>query len=151
MTMITYRKLTLDDIDAFARMRIRQLVEEGAKEDGDLLPTLLDYYRRHLPEGTFISYLALDGERIVGTSGLSIVEKPAWFGCPTGRIGLISSMYTHRDYRHQGIAKRLLAMVTDAAKAQGCGAVWVTASDMGVPFYGSCGFTHNGNFMQCKL
>ena len=149
--MIEYRKLTLDDVDTFARMRVRQLVEEGAQEDADLLPALLDYYRRHLPEGTFLSYLAVDGDRIVGTSGLSVVEKPAWFGCPTGRIGLISSMYTDKAYRHQGIAKRLLSLVVDAARAQGCGTVWVTASDMGVPFYGSCGFAHNGNFMQCKL
>jgi GNAT superfamily N-acetyltransferase len=60
-------------------------------------------------------------------------------------------MYTDKDYRRQGIAKRLLALVVDAAREQGCGTVWITASDMGVPFYGSCGFTHNGNFMQCKL
>ena len=149
--MIEYRKLTLADIDAFARMRIRQLREEGATEDADLLPALLDYYVRHLVDGSFFSYLALDGDRIVGTSGISIVEKPAWFGCPTGRIGLISSMYTDNAYRRQGIARRLLTLVVDAAEAQGCGAVWITASDMGVPFYASCGFVHNGNFMQCKL
>ena len=149
--MIAYRRMTADDIEVFTRLRIRQLVEEGAKAEGDLLPALLDYYGRHLHDGTFVSWLALDGERIVGTSGISIVEKPAWFGCPTGKIGLISSMYTDKACRRQGIARRLLTLVTDAAKEQGCGAVWITASDMGVPFYSSCGFVHNGNFMQCKL
>ena len=149
--MIEYRELTIEEIDAFARLRIRQLVEEGAQAEGDLLPALLDYYRRHLSDGTFVAWLALDGERIVGTGGISVVEKPAWFGCPTGRIGLVSSMYTDKAYRRQGIARRLLTLVTDAAKEQGCGAVWITASDMGVPFYAGCGFVHNGNFMQCKL
>ena len=149
--MIEYRELTIEEIDAFARLRIRQLVEEGAQAEGDLLPALLDYYRRHLSDGTFVAWLALDGERIVGTGGISVVEKPAWFGCPTGRIGLVSSMYTDKAYRRQGIARRLLSLVTDAAKEQGCGAVWITASDMGVPFYAGCGFVHNGNFMQCKL
>ena len=149
--MIEYRRLTTDQIETFARMRIRQLVEEGAQEDADLLPALLDYYGRHLADGSFISYLAVDGDRIVGTSGISIVEKPAWFGCPTGRIGLISSMYTDNAYRRQGIARRLLTLVTEAAHGQGCGTVWITASDMGVPFYSSCGFVHNGNFMQRKL
>ncbi len=149
--MIGYRRMTAEDMEIFAAMRIRQLVEEGAQAEGDLLPALLDYYRRHLSDGTFVAWLALDGERIVGTSGISIVEKPAWFGCPTGKIGLISSMYTDKAYRRQGIARRLLTLVTDAAKEQGCGAVWITASDMGVPFYAGCGFVHNGNFMQCKL
>ena len=149
--MIEYRKLTIDEIDTFARMRIRQLREEGATEDEDLLPALLDYYGRHLPDGSFVSYLALDGERIVGTSGISIMEKAPWFSCPTGRIGLISSMWTDIDYRRQGIARRLLSLVVDAAREQGCGTIWITASDMGVPFYGSFGFVHNGNFMQLKL
>ena len=149
--MIGYRRMTAEDIEVFAAMRIRQLVEEGAQAEGDLLPALLDYYRRHLSDGTFVAWLALDGERIVGTGGISVVEKPAWFGCPTGRIGLVSSMYTDKAYRRQGIARRLLTLVTDAAKEQGCGAVWITASDMGVPFYAGCGFVHNGNFMQCKL
>ena len=149
--MIEYRKMTPDDIDVFARMRIRQLREEGATEEGDLMPALLDYYRRHLDDCTFMAWLAVDGERIVGTGGISIVEKPAWFGCPTGRIGLISSMWTDSGCRRQGIARRILSLVSDAARAQGCGAVWVTASDMGVPFYAGCGFEPNGNFMQRKL
>ncbi len=149
--MIEYKPLTIDRIDTFARMRIRQLIEEGATEDADLLPALLDYYGRHLPDGSFVAYLAMDGERIVGTGAVSVVEKPAWFGCPTGRIGLISSMWTDTSYRRQGIAKRLLTLVTDAAREKGCGTVWVTASNMGVPFYGSFGFEHNGNFLQYKL
>ena len=44
--MIVYRQMTADDIDAFARLRIRQLVEEGGTADCDLLPALLDYYGR---------------------------------------------------------------------------------------------------------
>ena len=149
--MIQYKPLTIDQIPTFARMRIRQLIEEGATADTDLLPALLDYYGRHLPDGSFVAYLALDGERIVGTGAVSVVEKPAWFGCLTGKIGLISSMWTDISYRRQGIAKRLLSLVVDAAREKGCGTVWVTASNMGVPFYGSFGFVHNGNFLQYKL
>ena len=149
--MIEYKRLTLDDIETFARMRVRQLIEEGDTEETGLLPALLDYYGRHLPDGSFVAYLALDGERIVGTGAVSVVEKPAWFSCPTGRIGLISSMWTDSAYRRQGIAKRVLALVTEAAREQGCGTVWITASDMGVPFYSSFGFVHNGNFLQYKL
>ena len=149
--MIEYEKLTSDLIPVFAAMRIRQLREEGATGNEDLLPALLDYYRRHLPDGSFAAYLAMDGERIVGTGAVSVVEKPAWFGCPTGRIGLISSMWTDGNYRRQGIARRLLELATDAAREQGCGTVWVTASDAGVPFYGGCGFVHNDHFMQYTI
>ena len=148
---ITYRKLNESDLDTFIQMRITQLREEGAKEDFDLIPALKDYYHRHLADGTFVSWLALDGEKIIGTSGMSFVEKPPYFGCPSGRIGLLSSMFTNPDYRRRGIAKELLHRVVEEARAYGCGAVQITASDMGVKLYTAYGFVHNGNFMQYKL
>ena len=149
--MITYRKLTTEDLDTFISMRIHQLREEGAKEDIDLVPNLQDYYRRHMADGTFVSWLALDGEKIVGTSGMSFVEKPPYFGCPTGRIGLLSSMFTDPAYRRKGIAKELLSRVVEEARRYGCGTVQITASDMGVLLYTDYGFVKNGNFMQYKL
>ena len=148
---ITYRKLTEADLPIFIQMRITQLREEGAKEDFDLVPALKDYYRRHLAGGTFVSWLALDGDKIIGTSGMSFVEKPPYFGCPSGKLGLLSSMFTNPDYRRKGIAKELLHRVVEEARAYGCGAVQITASDMGVKLYTAYGFVHNGNFMQYKL
>lgn len=148
---ITYRKLTAADLDTFISMRITQLREEGATEDIDLEPALKDYYNRHLSDGTFVSWLALDGEKIIGTSGMSFVEKPPYFSCPTGRIGLLSSMFTDPGYRRMGIAKELLDRVVNEAREYGCGAVHITASDMGVKLYIAYGFVHNGNFMQYKL
>ena len=132
-------------------MRITQLREEGATEDFDLVPALKDYYNRHLTDGTFVSWLALDGEKIIGTSGMSFVEKPPYFGCPSGKIGLLSSMFTNPNYRRRGIAKELLHRVVEEARGYGCGAVQITASDMGVKLYTAYGFVHNGNFMQYKL
>lgn len=148
---ITYRKLKTEDLDIFIRMRIDQLREEGAKEDIDLVPALRDYYERHLANDTFVSWLAMDGEKIVGTSGMSIVEKPPYFGCPNGKIGLLSSMYTEPSYRRMGIAKTLLGKVVDEAKERGCGTVQITAFDMGVMLYTDFGFVKNNNFMQYKL
>ncbi|EGC03240.1 GNAT family N-acetyltransferase [Ruminococcus albus] len=148
---ITYRKLKTEDLDIFIRMRIDQLREEGAEEDIDLVPALRDYYERHLTNDTFVSWLAMDGEKMIGTSGMSIVEKPPYFGCPNGKIGLLSSMYTEPSYRRMGIAKTLLGKVVDEAKKRGCGTVQITASDMGVMLYTDFGFVKNNNFMQYKL
>jgi len=149
--MITYRKLTGEDLGTFIQMRIRQLREEGATEKIDLVPALLDYYGRHMADGTYVSWLALDGDQIVGTSGMSFVEKPPYFGCPSGKIGLLSSMFTDPAYRRKGIARELLSRVVEEARAYGCGAVQITASDMGVLLYTDFGFKKNGNFMQYNL
>ena len=148
---IEYKRLTEKELDTFIQMRIRQLREEGATEDIDLVPALQDYYTRHMADGTFVSWLAMDGDKIVGTSGMSFVEKPPYFGCPSGKMGLLSSMFTDPDYRRKGIAKELLSRVVEEARAYGCGTVQVTASDMGVPLYTDFGFVKNRNFMQYKL
>ena len=121
---ITYKKLTVNDLDVFIKMRINQLREEGT---------------------------TLDNDRIIGTSGMSIVEKPPYFGCPSGKIGLLSNMFTDPSYRRKGIAKTLLSKVIDEAKTQGCGTVQITASNMGVLLYSDYGFEKNENFMQYKL
>ena len=149
--MITYKRLTAEELDDFIRMRIRQLREEGATEEIDLVPALKDYYARHMADGTFVSWIALDGSRIIATSGMSFVEKPPYFSCPNGRIGLLSSMFTEPEYRRRGIAKELLRRVTEDAEAYGCAAVQITASDMGVKLYTDFGFVKNRNFMQYKL
>ena len=151
MENIIFQKLTEDKIDIFIQMRINQLLEEGATADIDLTPALRDYYLRHLSDGTFVSWLALDGDQIIGTSGMSFVEKPPYFGCPSGRIGLLSSMYTHPDYRRRGIAKELLSRVVSEARQYGCGTVQITASDMGVLLYTNFGFVKNKNFMQYRI
>lgn len=148
---IRYRKLIEEDLDIFIEMRICQLREEGAKEDIDLRPALYDYYIRHMADGTFVSWLAVDDDRIVGTSGMSFVEKPPYLGCPSGKIGLLSSMFTDSAYRRKGIAKELLIRVVNEARAYGCGTVQITASDMGVLLYTDFGFVKNGNFMQYNL
>jgi GNAT superfamily N-acetyltransferase len=148
---IQYKRLTEAYLDTFIQMRINQLREEGATEDFDLVPALKDYYGRHMADGTFVSWIAFDGDKIIGTSGMSFVEKPPYFGCPSGRIGLLSSMFTDPNYRRKGIAMNLLSRVVEEAKNYGCGTVHITASDMGVKLYTAFGFKHNGNFMAYKL
>ena len=148
MYMITYRKFTYDDIDIVTELRIKQLIDEGSKETIDIRDNIKDYYKRHLADNSFISYLAIDDDKIVATSGIAYVEKPPYFTCPSGKIGLVTNMYTLPEYRRQGIAKKLLSMVIDEAKVYGCDCIQITASKMGVYLYTSFGFEKRDNFMQ---
>ena len=132
-------------------MRIRQLQEEGAKESCDLVPLLRDYYQRHWGDRSFVSWIAEENGEIVATSGMSFVEKPPYYENLSGKIGLLSSVYTKKEYRRRGIAKQLLRLVVEEAKAAGCGAVQITASAMGMLLYREFGFVDQQNFMQLQL
>ncbi len=72
---IEYQRLTESQLTTFIEMRIHQLREEGATEDFDLRPALKDYYSRHMADGTFVSWIAMDGNKIIGTSGMSFVKN----------------------------------------------------------------------------
>ena len=95
---LVYKRLTEAELETFIDMRICQLTEEYTSADKsvpvdvDLKSALFDYYHRHMADGTFVSWFAMDGDKIIGTSGMSFVEKPPYFTCPSGKLGLLSSM-----------------------------------------------------------
>ena len=149
--MINYRLATINDIDTLINMRLAQLKEEGAEESCDLKPYLKKYYLENLNNGTFVSYLAIDNNEVIATSGMSFASKPPYYTCKSGKIGLLSSMYTLPNYRRKGIAKKLLNMVIGEAKNKECGVIHVTASVKGVLLYESYGFKHNDRFLQYKI
>ena len=154
---IVYKKLSEKELDTIIAMRINQLTEEYTSE-GRTVPegvnleeALRDFYVRNMAAGTYVSWLAIDkdaDDKIVGTSGMSFAEKPPYFTCTTGKLGILSSMYTDPNYRRLGIATQLLDRVVKEAKDYGCGTIYITASDMGVKLYTAYGFKKNGNFMQ---
>ncbi|MBS7008697.1 MAG: GNAT family N-acetyltransferase [Anaerostipes sp.] len=129
-------------------MRMNQLQDEGAQEDFDLIPCLTEFYEKNLKNGRYVSWLAVYGKEIVATSGMSFTEKPPYYSNPSGKIGILSSMYTVKEFRRKGIARILLQKVMNEAESYGCGAVHVTASDMGVLLYSDYGFQKNKNFLQ---
>jgi len=137
--------------DQLVQLRIQQLRDEGAKEDIDLAPAIRDFYKRSFENGTFRLWIAVHDRKIIGTAGITFAEKPPWFACPSGKIGLLSSVYVAPEFRRRGIAKRLVGFVLRHAKRSGCGAVHITASAEGVKLYSAMGFTHNERFMQMNF
>ena len=66
---IAYKRMTEAELGAFINMRITQLKEEYTAEgkvppEVDLEAALWDFYHRNMADGTFVSWLALDGEKI---------------------------------------------------------------------------------------
>lgn len=151
MGPIQYRPAGVEDVPDLVKLRLRQLQDEGAEPEYELEPYLQEYYAGHLADGTFLSWLALDGIRVVATSGLSFLLKPPYYANPAGIIGMVSNMYTTDAYRRQGIAKKLLGLLAEEAKKHGCHVLQVSASDMGVSLYRDFGFQERKNFLEYKI
>jgi len=124
MENVIYRKLERKDVNQVIELRKQQLHEEGTEATIELTKPLSDFYNKHLNDDAFIFWLAIDNDTIIATSGMSIVEKPPYYSNPTGRIGLLSSMFTLKPYRRKGIAKNLLESVVNEARECGCGYIF---------------------------
>lgn len=148
MDEIIYRKADAGDAAELARLREQQLMEECAEITCDLYETLRQFFEEKIADGSFVSWIAVDNGEIVATSGLSFVQKPPYYSNPTGKIGVLSSMYTKPEFRRRGFAKKLLDIQIGEAKAYGCGKVELTASPMGMLLYRDFGFVHNSSFVQ---
>jgi len=87
---------------------------------------------------------------IVAGAGLWVMEWPPHAIDQSGRRGNVLNVYTHRDYRKRGLAKRLTKLILDWCLENKIQTVILHASDAGRPIYESFGF-HATNEMRIQL
>lgn len=139
-----YKKADISDIDTLTQMRIHVLraanklsasVDMSAVEQ-----ETYNYYKEALPSNEHIAYLVLDSKEVVGTGGVSFYKVMPTYHNVTGTKAYIMNMYTHPNYRRNGIAFKTLGLLVSEAKARGVSFISLEATDMGKPLYEKFGF-----------
>ena len=100
----------------------------------------LEFFREHLADGSFISYIVWADGQAAACSGLSIQVHPPTYENPTGKHGYITNMYTRPAWRRMGIAKLLVDKLAETAREEGCAQLYLNASPMGRSVYVRYGF-----------
>lgn len=149
--MIEYRKASLNDINELVRLRIEFMKElnniQSGSNDAELKQSLLDYFSRNMPSDSFVAWLAIENDRIVGTSGLCFYTLPPSYKNISGKAAYIMNMYTVPSCRNRGIAAGLFEKVLHEAKSLGYRKVCLHATDMGKSLYLKFGFKETDNEM----
>lgn len=142
MQTITFREATVADIAALARLRWQM---ERERKGGDL--SLKDYTHAYvaatkaeMERGAHQAWIAEAGGEAVACVLLVWWMMPPNFENLARKRGFVSSVYTQPDYRRQGIARRLMEMLVERARADGVLRLILRASDMGRPLYLDMGF-----------
>jgi GNAT superfamily N-acetyltransferase len=149
--MITYRRAVLSDAENLAKIRCDFLTELGnisEEERASIEQANLEYFRKSLCESTFVSWVALDNDEIIATSGLSFSEVPPFSPIIDGKVAYIMNMVTFPSYRNQGIGAELLKKIVEEAKQLGYKKITLNASEMGRPLYEKYGFKVVDNAMD---
>lgn len=152
--MITYRKMTSEDIKLLTETRI-QVLRAANKLEESVDMTVVEqqseeYYRTALAEGSHVAYLVFDGERFIGAGGVSFFKVMPTYHNPTGEKAYIMNMYTDPEYRRKGIAYKTLDLLVKEAKLRGIECITLEATEMGRPLYEKYGFVGMKDEMEYK-
>ena len=136
-------KAAMSDVTALVDMRLQYLREDHGGLDADLEDAikgaLPGYFRAHLGRDLF-AYVIREGRSIVSCAFLLIVEKPMSPAFPNGKTGIVLNVYTRPSHRRRGFAGRIMAALTDAARAMDLSVVELKATQEGYPLYRKAGF-----------
>lgn len=130
------------DLDVLVRTRVEVLrAANGLNGDDDLSRVEEQsrlYYQQAWNEHAAL--LVYDGEKIVGTGGVSFYQVMPTCCNPTGRKAYIMNMYTAPEYRRQGIAQKTLDILVQECLRRGVNFITLEATAAGRPLYEKYGF-----------
>jgi GNAT superfamily N-acetyltransferase len=144
MSKIIFHKASLQDVQKLIDSRVEFLVDFWGEQTNEakakLESELKIFLEREIPLQTYVSWMALDGEKLVGVGGMKIYQMPGSFRVPNGMIGYIINMYTVKSYRRQGIASEIVNRLVETGKELGVKLFDLHASKEGEPVYIKAGF-----------
>ncbi len=150
--MYKIRLATTDDADDLVRLRLIFLREvgslNGAVDDGELRVAIRDYLARKMPTGEFLAWVAESGDGMVGTSGVTLFERPPNGANLAGLEAYLSNMYTVPSWRGKGIGTALVTTIIGHLKGTRVRRIWLHATEQGRPLYEKAGFVISEKEME---
>ena len=147
-----YRKATADDIELLMSLREEMLrIVNGLPEDHRFSDAMTENSRRYFLEGDQTTVIALDNGKATACASISYIEVMPTFSHPTGKRAHIMNVYTNAAYRRQGIAQKLVNMLTAEAAERGVTEIGLDATDSGRPLYEALGFTASVSYMTKNI
>lgn len=149
---LKYKKATIEDLDILTKTRIEVLRAANKLSDDinmdEVKMMTYKYYKKALCDGTHIAYLIFDGNKFVGSGGVSFFQVMPTYHNPSGYKAYIMNMYTNINYRRKGIAYKTLDMLIKDIKNKGIPSISLEATEMGRPLYEKYGFISMNNEME---
>lgn len=145
-----FRRATNADVDTLVALRKVQLVDEG------LTPTNIDaeltqFFTEQLQADAFVQYIGEVNGQAVASGGIQFLTFPPSYTNASGKRGYIMNIYTHADYRGQGVARRVLDLLIAEASERGVAKLFLYASPMGKPVYKKYGFIEQEAWMEYTI
>lgn len=148
--MIEFKKAGEENIPDLVDIRIKFMcqINKTINYDPKLPESIYKYMKETIPKGEFITWLAMDGDKIIGTSSICFYNLPPTTSNVSGKTAYIMNVYTLEEYRHRGIAYSLFEKTLEEARIKDCGIVYLNATEEGSLLYKKFDFKPKGNQMM---
>jgi GNAT superfamily N-acetyltransferase len=104
------------------------------------IPLWAAFFRAHVARGTYVAFIAEDGERIVGSGGLLVYLAIPRPGSDSDRAGRVQSVYVLPDARRRGIARAVVTRIVEHARTAPLISLVLHPTDQARALYLSLGF-----------
>jgi|TARA_B100000029_G_scaffold222713_1_gene220549 glucosamine-phosphate N-acetyltransferase len=104
-----------------------------------------DILKKIIQDQNHIIHVAVDGDKIVGSTTLLVEQKFIHDG---GLVGHIEDVVVRKDYEGKGIGMKLVISLLDVAKEKKCYKTILDCKDDVKQFYERIGFKHESNGMR---
>ena len=109
------------------------------------------FFTAMLTQDRLVQFLGVEDGRIVATGGVCFYTLPPSFTNSTGQMAYIANMYTHPDFRGQGVATHILDLLAAESRARGVNQSLLFASSLGRPVYEKYGYQAENSWLGLKL
>jgi len=140
----TIRRATAEDADTIVAHR-RAMFSEMGYRDESALNAMCESFRpwllRMLNQDEYLTWFAIAPDASIAAGlGLWLMDWPPHMVGPGARRANILNVYTAREHRRQGLARKLMDTSLEWCRQHGIRAVILHASEQGRPLYQSLGF-----------
>ena len=145
---IKYRRALQEDAALLVQLRKTVLIAANKLEKDTDLSHIDENSAAYFGDmNKHTTYLARDGEDVVGVGSVDYHTQMPTVANPTGKCAFLMNVYTAPDYRRKGIASEIVRLLIADAKEKGAGSVMLEATEMGAAMYRKLGFAEAEGYM----
>jgi GNAT superfamily N-acetyltransferase len=148
--MMEIRVAEVGDAERIAAQRRRMFVAMGKVDDDkmqEMYEAFVPWVRERLADGSYLGWLAWNGEVPVAGAGMYLMDFPPHWRDPRPVRAYLLNFYVEPEERRKGLAFGLLKKVLVEARSRGIRVVSLHASPAGRPLYARMGFEPSNEMM----
>lgn len=149
--MINFRYATINDLNFLVKIRIRDLeMLSNQIINQDTIYNIKKFYQNGLKDKTCFTLLGFDGDKFIASGTLYMYNIMPSNENPLGVMGQLTNIWVKEEYRHQGIATKVVNELIALKKGQ-CNMFCLNSSQQAQSLYQNLGFKTKENYMIMML